>query len=223
MEAASQADGGAVEAEAVGAHLAAAHGEVAVDVPAASAGKAGGAELFLGEQNAGSQVHQHVNLAAVEGELAGHARVEVHAAGGVASLDEFGGLGGDGDLLGEFAHLELERPFQLFGHHEGEVFAAHAAEAGGFDIDVIAGRLEVGQSIEAFGVRFGGRHLIGTALCGADLCPRNDRAGAIGDLAGDGGAEVLRLHSPDDEKQISPQTTAQGCPVRGIEYTRYSV
>ena len=192
LEAAGEADGSTVEAEAIRAGFAAAHGEVAVGVPAAGAGKAGGAELFLGEEDAGREVHEHVDLAAVEGEFAGHAGVEIHAAGGVAVLDQLGGIGGDGDFLGEVADLELEGEGEFFGDHQGDRLSSHFSKAGGFDFDAVGGGLEIGQGIEAFGVGGGGGDLIGALLGGTNLCSGDGGTGGIENLAGDGGAEVLR-------------------------------
>jgi hypothetical protein len=60
-----------------------------VDVPATGARKAAGAELFLCEDHPGSQVEQHVALAAVEGKFLYLDRVEDEAARSIARIDRF--------------------------------------------------------------------------------------------------------------------------------------
>lgn len=88
--------------------------------------------------------------------------------------------------------MEAEGEIEFVGGEEFDVGAAHGAEAWGGDFDVVDAGHEEGERVEAVGVGFALRGGVGVALDGANFGARDGGSGFIGDLAGDGAAEVLR-------------------------------
>ncbi len=201
LERASEADGRSVEAEAVGTGLAAAHGETAVDVPAARARKARCAELLLREEHARRQFHHHIDLPSIEREFGGHQRIEVEAARCVGGLDQVQRPGRHCHLRGHLPDFHLEGQVDFLGHHRRHVLAAHFMKSARRHFDVVRTGLEVGQRVIAVLIGFPLDRLVRTPLDRFYLRPRDGSSALVRDLAVDCGAKVLAGRAENEQRQ----------------------
>src|SRR5581483_7795037 len=160
-------------------------------VPAARPGESALAECFLGEQHAGREVHQHVNLAAVQRILGGLQRVEIEPAGSVGGLDRLDSVVYVHRLI-DYADLEPEGDLELLRGQQSDVRRASAAEAAGRDLDVIDARLQVRNAVEAVLIGVDHGCLSGRFLNDGDFGGRNAETGTVGDASRKGRTKVLR-------------------------------
>ena len=184
------ADRSAVQEELVGAGASAVDHVTAVGIPAARAGKAVGAELFLRKDYARGKRHQHVDLASVERVFLGLNGIEDGPAIGVGGLNNLL-LAGDGDLLRHLSHLHGDREILLVGHAQDDVFPQEGLEAGRRGFDLIRAGLQIRNGIDARGAAFGFVRFVGAGIGGFHRGVGNRCSGRIQDLTGYGCSKVL--------------------------------
>lgn len=119
------AAGGAATVEREGDDVGAAVGILEADVEFVGGG---------GGRDAGQELEQLDVVAIVEGELADFLAGDEAFGGGVLELD-LGGVGFDGDLLGQIADFKLDLKGEFFGDVEFNAGLGVALEAGSFDFD----------------------------------------------------------------------------------------
>ena len=212
IEGAVGGNGRAVQQELVGARAAAVHGERTVHVPGARARESRRPELPLRKADAGHQIHQHVRLPSIEGQLGHFGGVEDESAGGGGGVDQLL-MALHGDLLRHLAHFHHHVEIQLVGGLQHDAGAVHGPESVRHRLHVVGAWVQGRNRVNASRVRTRLTADAGVDLGDADRDIRYSGLRRVHDLAQDRGPIVLRVQQQGGHQQTKEAVTHEQVPL----------